>query len=85
MLIWILYLKKIDTCHNNSENLLTIKINKHTTSGYLLFTYCSFDTTENKHDHYRGRDCMETFFIELRKHGAKTINDEKKRNDVINK
>ena len=53
-------LEKINTCHNNPKKLSTTKINKHTTSGYSLFTHCSFDATKNKLDHYRGRDSMET-------------------------
>ena len=35
-------LEKISTRHNNPKKLTT-KINKHTPSGYSLFTYCSFD------------------------------------------
>ena len=36
-------LEKMNTCHNNPEKLSTKKINKHTPSGYSLFTHCSFD------------------------------------------
>ena len=43
-------LEKMNTCHNNPEKSSTTKINKHTPSGYSLFTYCSFDTTKNKLD-----------------------------------
>ena len=39
---------KIGTCHNNPEKSVTTKINKHTASGYSLFTHCSFDVTKNK-------------------------------------
>ena len=39
-------LEKIDTCHSNTEKSSTTKINKHTTSGYSLFAYCSFDGTK---------------------------------------
>ena len=39
-------LKKMNTCHNNPEKSSTTKINKHTPSGYSLFTQCSFDTTK---------------------------------------
>ena len=41
-------LEKMNTCQNNSEKSSTIKINKHTSSGYSLLTHCSFDTTKNK-------------------------------------
>ena len=33
-------LEKMNTCHNNPEKSSTTKINNHTPSGYLLFTYC---------------------------------------------
>ena len=35
-------LEKCSTCHNNPEELSTTKIDKHTASGYSLFTKCSF-------------------------------------------
>ena len=38
-------LEKMKTCHNNLDKSSTTKINKHTPSGYSLFTHCSFDTT----------------------------------------
>ena len=37
-------IEKTSTCHNNPEKLSKTKINKHTPSGYSLFTHCSFDT-----------------------------------------
>ena len=48
-------LEKMNTCHNNPEKSSTTKINKHTPSGYSLFTYCSFDTTKNKFEYYKGK------------------------------
>ena len=48
-------LEKIITSHNNPEKSSTTKINKHTPSGYSLFTQCSFDTTKNKLDYFRGK------------------------------
>ena len=36
-------LEKINTCYNNPEESSTTEINKHTPSGYSLFTHCSFD------------------------------------------
>ena len=50
-------LKKISTCQNNPNESST-EINKHTPSGYLLFTHCSFNKLKNKLDYYRGKDCM---------------------------
>ena len=39
-------LKNISTCHKDPNKSSTIKINKHTPSGYSLFTYCSFDNAK---------------------------------------
>ena len=47
MLTYSLCLKKMSTCGNGPEKSSTAKINKHTASGYWLFTNCSFDTTKN--------------------------------------
>ena len=71
-------LEKMNTCHNNPEKSSTTKINKHTPSGYSLFTHCSFDTTKNKLDYYRGENCMKNFSLDLREHATKLINYEKK-------
>ena len=46
-------LERIDTCHNNPKKSSTTKINKHSPSGYSLFTQCSFDATKNKVDCYK--------------------------------
>ena len=77
-------LEKMNTCYNNPEKSSTAEINKYTPSGYLLFTHYSFDKTKNKLDYYRGKDCMKKFCKDLRKHAAKIINYEKKKNDTIN-
>ena len=71
-------LEKMNTCHNNPEKSSTTKINKHTPPGYPLFTHCSFDTTKNKLDYYRGKNCMRNFCLDLGEHVAKTINYENK-------
>ena len=68
----------MNTCHNNPEKSSTTKINKHTPSGYSLFTHCSFDTTKNKLDYYRRKNCMKNFCLDLREHATKIINYEKK-------
>ena len=68
----------MNTCHNNPEKSSTTKINKHTPSGYSLFTHCSFDTTKYKLDYYRGKNCMKKFCLDLREHATKIINNEKK-------
>ena len=37
------WIEKMSTCHNNFEKSSPTIINKHTASGYSLFTNCSFD------------------------------------------
>ena len=71
-------LAKMNTCHNNPEKSSTTKINKHTPSGYSLFTQCSFDTTINKLDYYRDENCMKKLYLDLREHATKIINYGKK-------
>ena len=41
-------LEKMSTCINNPNASSTTKINKHTPSGYSIFTSCSFDESKNK-------------------------------------
>ena len=71
-------LRKMNTCHNNPEKSSKTKINKHTPSGYSLFTNCSFDTTKNELDYYRVKNCIKNFCLDLREHAIKIINYEKK-------
>ena len=71
-------LEKMNTFNNNPEKSSTTKINKHTPSGYSLFTQFSFDTIKNKLDYYRGKNYMKKFCLYLREHAAKIINYEKK-------
>ena len=70
-------IENIDKCKNNPENLLTTKVSKHILSGFSMPTASSFKGTENKHDVYRGKDCMEKFCEFLRKHTVKTVNKKK--------
>ena len=41
-------LAQMSTCHDNSKTSSTTKRNKHTASGYSLFTHCSFNAAKNK-------------------------------------
>ena len=70
-------LEKTNSCHNIPEKSSTTKINKHTPSGYSLFTHFSFDTTKNKLDYYRGKTCVKNFCQDLKEHATKIINYEK--------
>ena len=72
-------LEKMSTCINNPNESSTTKINKHTPSGYSIFTHCSFDELKNKLNYYRGKDCMKKFSNDLREHASKIIDYEKKK------
>ena len=51
---------------------------KQEPSGYALSLICSFDKTKNKHNFYRGRDCIKRFCSDLKELGTKIINYEQK-------
>ena len=70
-------LEKMSTCMNNPNESSTTKINKHTPSGYSIFTSCSFDKSRNKLNYYRGKDCMKKFCEDLKEHATRIINYEK--------
>ena len=72
-------LEKISNCINNPNESSTTKINKHTPSGYSIFTHCSFVKSKNKLNYYRGKDCMKKFSKNLREHASKIIDYEKKK------
>ena len=63
---------------NNPEKSYTEKNTKHASSGYSLFTNCSFHATKNKLNCYKDEDCMQKFCKDLREHAMKIINYEKK-------
>ena len=69
----------MSTFINNPNESSTTEINKHTPSGYSIFTSCSFDESKNKLNYYRGDDCMKKFCKDLKEHSMKIINYEKKR------
>ena len=76
-------LEKMKTCHDNPEKSWVTKINEHTPSGYSLSHTAEFDTTKNKFDYYRDKNCIKHFCVDLKEHATKIT--EKKRNDTINK
>ena len=67
-------IEEIDRCKNNPENLFTSKVSEHTPSGFSMSTISSFRSIENKHDVYRGKDCMKKFCEFLREHAMKIRN-----------
>ena len=72
-------LEKMSTCINSPNESSTTKINKHTPSGYSIFTHCSFHESKNKLNYYRRKDCMKKCSKDLREHASKIINYEKKK------
>ena len=68
----------MSTCCDSLEKSSTTKINKHTPSGYSLFAYCLFDKTKTKLSHDRGKNCMKSFCLDLKKHATKIIDYVKK-------
>ena len=72
-------IEKIDGCKYNPENSFTKKVGKHILSTFSMSTISSFRSVENKHDVYKGKDCMKKFCESLRKHAVKIINFEKKK------
>ena len=71
--------QKMSACQNNPNESSTAEINKHTPSGYSLYTHCSFDKSKNKLDYYRGKNCMKKFCKDFKTHATKIINYEKKK------
>ena len=67
------FLEKMCNGHNDPKNSSTTKTNKHTASGYSLLTHCSFDTTKDKLDYYRGKNCMKIFCLDLKEHATEII------------
>ena len=78
-------IEKIDGCKNNPDNSFTSKVSEHIPSGFSMSTISSFRSIENKHDMYRGKDCMKPFCEFLRENAMKIINLKKKKNEIINK
>ena len=72
-------MENTDGCKNNPENSSTKKVREHIPSGFSMSTISSFRTTENKHDAYRGKDCMIKFYESLTQHAMKIINFKKKK------
>ena len=56
------------------SKILYRKKNKHTLSGYSIFTGCLFDPTKTKLDCYKGEDCMGRYCEDLKEHAIKIIN-----------
>ena len=69
---------KQQSCQNNPNESYTERKVKHEPSGYAFTLISSFDSGENKHSVYRGRDCIKKFCSDLKELATKIINYEEK-------
>ena len=78
-------IEKADGYKNNPENSSTSKLIEHIPSGFSMSTISSFKNIENKHNVYRGKDCMKMFYESLREHAKKIIDLKKKKMKLLTK
>ena len=71
-------LLKQQSCQNNPNKSYTERKAIHEPCGYSLDFVSSFDSRENKHSFYKGKDCIKTFSKELKKICIKIVNYEQK-------
>ena len=50
--------EKIDGCKNNPKNSSTTKVSEYIPLVFSMSTISSFRSIQNKHDVYRGKNCM---------------------------
>ena len=72
------WLIKEQSCQNNPIESYTERKAKHEPLDYSLSLISSFDSKENKHSVYRGRDCFKRFCSDLKELATKIINYEEK-------
>ena len=79
--------ENIDVCKNNPENSSTTKVRKHISLGFSMSLTSSFRSIRNKHNVYRGKDCMKKFceFLILKRAGTKIIHFEKEKMELLTK
>ena len=78
-------IEKIDGCKNNPKSSSTSKVGKHIPSSFSMSAIFPSKSMENKHDEYRGKDCMKNFCESLREHALKMINFKKKKMKLLTK
>ena len=64
---------KQQSCQNNPNESYTERKAIHEPSGYSLNLICSFDSKLNKHNFYRGKDCIKTFCSNLKEFGTEIV------------
>ena len=78
-------IEMIDWCKINPENSSVTKVGKQIPSCFSMSTILSFKSKENKHDIYRGKNCMKKFCESLREHTMKITNYKKKKIKLLTK
>ena len=63
---------------NNPESSSATKVSEAIPSGFSMSAISSFRSIENKHDVYRGKNCMKKFCESIREHAMKINNFKKK-------
>ena len=67
-------MEKINGRKNNPEKSSTAKVSEYISSVFSISTISSFQDIENKHDVYRGKDCMKKFSELLKEQAMEIIN-----------
>ena len=62
-----------DGCKNNPENSSTRRVVEHIPSGFSMSTISPFKKIGNKHEVYRGKDCMKRFCESLREQAMEML------------
>ena len=81
---WVIYADfeclpiKQQSCQNNPNDSYTERKAIHEACGYSIDLVSSFDSKQDKHSYYRGRDCSKRFCEDLKKHVIKIINFKEK-------
>ena len=76
-------IEKIDRCKNNPEKSFTAKVRERIPSVFSKSKISSFRSITNKHNVYRGKDCMKNFFESLRENAMEIINFKKKKMKLL--
>ena len=63
----------VKVINSSTIKLIHKNIGEHIPSGFPMSTISPFKNTEDKHDVYRGKDCMKKFCQSLREYAMKII------------
>ena len=74
-----------DWCKNNPENSSSTKVSENILSSFSMYTILPFANIENKHDAYRGKDCMKKFCQSLSKNRMKILILKRKKIELLTK